>query len=205
MNDFVQQKKSAAYVFAVLLLVPFIESVMIDYSFTLKDPRTTAKMWIEQNIVPGTKMLVDMPSHSPQLNMTKNQLQGLYAKAVELNNYKKEYLRLKLDNHPGEEYGYEIYQVKRSVSEVGAPAGLVEKAQEVQSLVDVRNGVAGLKKAGIRYVIVNSFDESGAYVFKNMMLTTFYDDVKGKCEVVKEFLPESKFQESPAIRICKLP
>lgn len=89
LENIMEKYKFGIYLLFVLFLLPLGEVVMMDISFCLKDTRTEAKEWIEKNIPFGSKILMDMYAYSPQLKMTKKQIEELYKKAVELNHYKK--------------------------------------------------------------------------------------------------------------------
>ncbi|MFN3967052.1 MAG: ArnT family glycosyltransferase, partial [Endomicrobiia bacterium] len=188
-------------------LIPTIkECIYLDYLYTLKDNRTTAKEWIEKNIPFGSKILIDMYPHSPPLKETKEQLERLYKRAVELNHYKKEYLKFQLDVHPGGNYGYEIYRILRLPEEVSGTVELVKEAQKVQDLVDISNdGFSILKNKGIDYIILNSKDRESALNSKYEFLKNFYKLVPEKCKLIKKFPEEKiKFQKGPEIFIYKI-
>lgn len=193
----IQKYKPTVGIFLVLLLLSLVESIILDISFILKDTRTEAKEWIEKNIPSGSKILIDMYAYSPQLKMTKKQIEKLYNKAVELKHYKKEYLYYQLLAHPGDDYGYEIYQVWRPFYEITTIKHEVEEAQKVQQLIDVNKGIEYVKKFGIQYVIINSINYYGYPL-------SFYRDIETNCQLLKEFAPKTIFHPGPVIRIYKL-
>ncbi len=190
----------------IFLIFPsFAETVKLDILYTLKDTRTIAKEWIEKNIPYGTKILIDMAAHSPPIKETKRQLEGLYKKAVELNHYKKEYLKLKLDIHPGENYGYEIYRILRPPEEVSGTIELVKEAQKVQDLVDISGGISILKNKGIEYVIINDKDRNSALNSKSVSLRNFYSLILEKSRLIIRFPQQkTKLQKGPGVFIYKV-
>lgn len=177
-------------------------SFNVSYAFTLPDPRTEAKNWIEKNIPSGTAILIDMPVKSPQLVMEYSQLEQLYKKAIELNNYKKEYLYLKLQAFKDYYPTYFIYQVKRHILEVGAPPNLVEKAQEVQALLDVSQW-DNLYKYNIQYIIVNDLDASISS-FNSPTLAKFYSEVPNRCKLLKRFLRKNFYHQVPEVYVYSM-
>ncbi|MEN3013174.1 MAG: glycosyltransferase family 39 protein [Endomicrobiia bacterium] len=184
-------------IYTILLFIAAIESIKFGLSLGIKDTRTEAKEWIENNIPYGSKILIDMHTYSPQIKMTKSQLELLYKKAVELNHYKKEYLYYQILAHPGGNYGYEIYQVWRPFHEVSTIKHEVEEAQKMQRLIDVKKGLDYVKSLGIQYVIINSINYSGYPL-------TFYKEVEQKGLLLKKFVPKNKFQPGPTIKIYKI-
>lgn len=187
--------------FIVIFLPSFLESVLINYKYSQVDTRTIALEWIEKNIPYGTKILIDRYPNSPPLKMTKKQLEKLYKKAVELNHYKKEYFYWQLKAHPGEHYGYEIYEVYHPPHEIGTIKHQVEEAQKVRELVDVSVGIDEIKKLGIEYFVYNSYS---AGVTTEPQIKKFYQEIEEKTELITEFKPKTKFHPGPVIRIYKI-
>ncbi len=183
--------------FGLVIVISLIESIFVDIRFFLKDTRTVALEWIEKNIPQGEKVLIDRYPNSPPLKMTKQQIERLYKRAVELNHYKKEYFYWQLKAHPGENYGYEIYEVYHPPHEIGTIKHEVEEAQKVRELVDVSKGVKYIKQLGIKYIVLNSFSYTEST--KN-----FYQEVAKTSKLVKEFLPKTKLHPGPTIRIYEL-
>jgi len=191
-------------VFFACLIPSIIECVRIDYSYSLKDTRTIAKEWIEENIPFGSKVLIDMYAKSPPIKMTKGQLEKLYKRAVELDHYKKEYLRLQYEVHPGGNYGYEIYQIQRPPEEVSGAIEMVKEAQKTQDLLDVGKGFNYLRKEGIQYIISNSFDEESILRSDDPSLINFYQNLNKEGQLVKEFSPKTRLHPGPVIRVYNL-
>lgn len=203
--DKMSQKTKLFYpIFFIFLLLSVYESIKIDISFSLLDTRTLALKWIEKNVPFDSKILIDRYPSSPPLKMTKKQLEKLYKKAVELNHYKKEYLKLQLEAHLGENYGYEIYEVYHPPHEIGTVTHMVEEAQKVRPLVDISSGIDYLKKMGVKYVITNSYSEEGALRSDNPALINFYQSLDKEYQLVVEFLPKTKLHPGPVIKVRKL-
>jgi 4-amino-4-deoxy-L-arabinose transferase-like glycosyltransferase len=196
------KNKTILALFLGLAFIPsFVETLMLDYTFSQKDTRTQALEWIEKNIPYGEKILIDRYPNSPPLRMTKSQLEKLYKKAVELSHYKKEYFYWQLKAHPGGNYGYEVYEVYHPPYEIGTIKHQVEEAQKVRELVDVSVGIEGVKKLGIKYFVYNSYS---AETTTEPQIKKFYQEVENKAKLITEFKPKTKFHPGPVIRIYEL-
>lgn len=201
-DELLQKNKIVAVVLILFLLLPFVESIIIDISFYLKDTRTIALEWIEKNVPQGSKILIDRYPNSPPLKMTKEQLEKLYKKAVELNHYKKEYFYWQLKAYSSEDYSYEIYEVYHPPHEISTIKAQVEEAQKVKELVNVICGIDELRKMGIKYFIHNSYSKEIAK--QNPELKNFYDKIENNTRLIKEFVPKTKLHPGPVIRIYEL-
>jgi len=199
-----KSKTLTSILFFILLVPSILLCVRIDHSYSLKDTRTIAKYWIEGNIPSKSKILIDMYPHSPPLKETKEQLERLYHRAAELNHYKKEYLKLQLEVHPGKNYGYEIYRVYRLAELVSGTIELVKEAQKVQDLIDVSYGFDYLRKLKIKYIILNSWDRISALNSQDEGLKRFYEAVPKECRLLKEFKPEKKLDRGSEISIYQI-
>lgn len=183
-------------IFMLSFMPSLVESIFYNIYYSQKDTRTLALEWIEKNIPPGEKILIDRYPNSPPLKMTKQQLEKLYKKAVELNHYKKEYFYWQLKAHPGEGYGYEVYEVYHPPHEIGTIKHQVEEAQKVREIIDVSYGIEYVKQLGIKYIILNSFSETE-------FTKKFYQEVKQKCLLFKKFKPKTELYPGPIIWIYR--
>ncbi|MCS7232111.1 MAG: glycosyltransferase family 39 protein [Elusimicrobiota bacterium] len=196
-DEIIDKSLFVKLVFVLIIISSLIESIIVDIKFSLKDTRTLALEWIVKNIPYGEKILIDRYPNSPPLKMTKKQLEKLYKKAVELNHYKKEYFYWQLKAHPGENYGYEIYEVYHPPYEIGTVQHQVEEAQKVRELIDVSEGIEYIKKFGIKYIILNSWS-------KTETVEKFYDEVEKQCKLIQKFEPKTKLHPGPVIWIYNL-
>ena len=204
--DYVMERHKRIWSLIIILMLPsYYDCFIINYRYSIKDIRTIAKEWIEKNIPYGSKILVDMYPHSPPIKETKGQLEKLYLKAQQIDHYKKEYIKMQLDTHPGNEYGYEIYRILRPAEEISGTIDMVKEAQKVQDLIDVEGGLEIVKKYGINYIIFNSYDIEFVRNSKNEVLKNFYREVEQNCVLIKQF-PETKnkIQKGPDVYIYKL-
>lgn len=191
---------------AISIISELGESALVSYSYTLKDTRTIAKEWIENNIHSGKKVLMDFLPQSPPLKMSTPQLRKFYEKAVELDHYKKEYFKLKLETAKPEDVCYEIFVIQRTAKEMGTHPKLLEEVQKTQDLVRLQGDETDfktLKKLGIEYVIANSKAEAHAQTH-HPAISSFYQLLPEKSKLLKIFLPKTRLHPGPEIRIYQL-
>ncbi len=174
------------------------------YSFTVEDTRTAGKKWIEQNIPAGSRVLVDVRVQTPPILMSYEQIERLHNKAVELNHYKKEYLQLQLEAHPGKGNGYEIFTVQRSFHEIGSLPHMVEEVQKMQDLIEAGGDLDRIKKAGIQYAVISMLNEEGSRRNNYTELVEFYDALRSKAKLLSEFSPTYPIYQGGGIRVYQL-
>lgn len=174
------------------------------YSFTVVDTRTTAKEWIDKNIPQKSHILIDTKVQAPPIQMCYEQLEKYYLKAVELNYYKKEYLKLQLEAHPDSNVGYYIFTIKRSFRQIGSLAHQVDEVQKLQDLVEVDQDIKRLKKIGIEYVIVDEWSEKGSLMNNYAGLSDFYRALPAHAKLLKVFSPRYPIYHGGEIRIYQL-
>jgi hypothetical protein len=179
------------------------ESFFTAYPYGLKDTRTIAKEWIEKNLPPQSKIIMDLLPYSPPLNMAKNQLEKFYNQAVLINHYKKDYFRMKLEVYDPNSIGYEIVLMKRSAQEVGSLPTQVEQVQKMQDLIEIRgdeSDLKSLKKEGIEYVVTNSW----AANVQTSNLKNFYKILSERFRPEQTFAPKNSYHPGPVIKIYKI-
>jgi hypothetical protein len=174
------------------------------YSFTLPDTRTIAKEWIEKNIPQGSRFLFDTRVMSPPLIQSYDQIEKFYMKAVELNHYKKEYLALQLEAHPGKNTGYVIDTVKKTFRQIYSLQHQVEEVQKLQDLVEVDGDVGKLKRTGIQYVIVDMDVKEGAIKNNYPGIADFYRNLPVQAELIHVFAPTFRHHHGGTLQIYKL-
>lgn len=192
--------------FIVSIISPLGESLKLSYSYTLQDTRTVAKEWIEINIPSKSKILIDATVTCPPLEMTEQQLRKFYEIAVQLNHYKKDYFKLKLEVFMPAAASYELYVIKRLASEIGSLPYQVDEVQKVQDTVEVNgdaNDIEKIRKLGIRYVITDNWSENNALL--NMpRIAGFHQILSARSKLIKTFAPHSSLHPGPIINIYKL-
>ena len=189
---------------SVAIVWNFWEGSALAYSFTLPDTRTLAKNWIEKNIPQGSHILIDMKTYSPPLLMSYEQAERFSNRAADLNHYKKEYLKLQLETHPGKGNGYKIYTVLRGFQEIGSLPHQVEEVQKMQDLVQVNEDISKLKEMGIQYVIVSEDVEKGAIRNNLPGLADFYRNLPSKAVLIQSFAPKFRVTHCGRISIYRL-
>ena len=193
-------------VFLISVSSAFGDSFLLSFSYSLKDSRTTAKEWIESNIPSGEKILLDLPTYSPPIEMSREQLTKLCVIAVKENNYKKDYFKLKTEIAGDGWKGYDIFVIKRQFFEIGSLPYQIQQAQQVQDLVDIKGDATDLdmlKRSGIKYFIVSSWSQKDA--FNNYeRLAKFYRLAAKQCRLIKTISPETKYHPGPVISIYEL-
>ncbi|OGS20847.1 MAG: hypothetical protein A3J83_06470 [Elusimicrobia bacterium RIFOXYA2_FULL_40_6] len=203
-------KMIVSILFVLILLPSAIFCLKLDYSYTQKDTRTIAKVWIEENIPSGSRVLIDMYPHSPPIKETKEQLIKLYNQALAIQSYKTEYFKLQIDAYPDvktlrdTKRGYEIYRILRPAQEVSGTIEMVKEAQKTQELIDVSGNFKQIKSNGIGYFIFNSWDELSGLNSKDNSLVKFYTDFPKTAKLLKEFSPVNNLYPGPTIRIYRL-
>lgn len=199
-------KVTTLSIFFISLISSLGESFFVSYSFSLKDTRTIAKEWIEKNIPPEKKILMDILPYSPPLEMSIQQLTKFYQKAVETNHYKKEYFKLKLEVAQPEQMRYEIFVVQRTAKGLGVAPTLLEEVQKTQDLIQLSGtdfDFKNLKQKGIDVVIINSLAEAHAHIH-HPEISAFYERLPEKARLIKVFSPESRLHPGPEIKIFQL-
>ncbi|OGR88217.1 MAG: hypothetical protein A3A86_04285 [Elusimicrobia bacterium RIFCSPLOWO2_01_FULL_60_11] len=195
---------------AVLLVFGFAigwncwEGVSYAYSFTVKDTRTEAKEWIDANIPAGSKILIDSKVDMPPLLMSYAQLKKFHDKAIEMNNYKKEYLALQLEAHPGEGHGYEILTLQKDYRQIGSLEHQVKDVQALQDLQPVNGDLKALRKQGVQYVIYNESVVHGSVLRHDEGIEDFYRALDKEAIPLKVFNPRFRIYHAATIRIYKL-
>ena len=198
------RKSAGARLFAIFCLgTNMFLSSRIDYTHSRPDTRTLAKQWIKSNILPESKILVSSYAYSPHLLRTREQLERLYEKAAQSHHYKKEYLRLQFQAHPGSGHGFEIYELDVDPRLAGTILHWAKEAQRVRERISVERGWEELVKKKIRYVITNSWDELNARRNLQTHLIRFYEELPQRTVLLKEFVP-GRWNIGPTVRVYRL-
>ena len=174
------------------------------YSFTIEDTRTQGKEWIDQNISPGSKVLIDSKVNMPPILMSYDQLKKFHDKAITLNHYKKEYFALQLDAHPGPGQGYEIVTLQRNFRQIGSLEHQVKEIQQLQDLQEVSGDLEALRKRGIQYVITNNLGVHGTLLDEDKGMADFYRALEKEARLLKVFEPRYPIYHGGPVRIYKL-
>ncbi|MHC4270366.1 MAG: glycosyltransferase family 39 protein, partial [Planctomycetota bacterium] len=95
-------KSKVFIVLSLLLLFPAAFIIKNNLFISKTDTRTLAKYWIESNIPPGTKLLLD--SYSPKLKMNKENIEEYYEKS-------KKFEQGQFTTHSEKYYNYQLQAV----------------------------------------------------------------------------------------------
>ncbi|OGR97997.1 MAG: hypothetical protein A2902_00195 [Elusimicrobia bacterium RIFCSPLOWO2_01_FULL_64_13] len=173
-------------------------------SYTRPDTRTQAKEWIEANLPQGSKILIDVKVQAPPLLPSYEQLKKFRDIAAAAGNYKKEYLALQLEAHPGPGQGYEIVMVERDYRQICSLEHQVLESQVTQDLFIADGDIGRLKKAGIEYAVTEETVALGALGSDLPGIADYYRNLPVKARLVKDFEPAPGFRHSGRIAVYSL-
>jgi len=143
-----------------------------------RDVRLDAREWIERNIPPGSKILLDQ--YGPPILRSKKLIRQQYELAVKLNNPKKDYFRLQMEAQQGVEYDY--WDIERQAT---APEERVRQSREVELMEPLPSDIKILRDKGFKYVILTLPPMSNGG--ENKTQDEEILDKRAKC--LKEFVP----------------
>jgi hypothetical protein len=191
----------ATAVTALLIIAPALRSLEASYRLSLPDTRILAKAWLEENVPPGSKIVMDSGKYylgqfGPPLTLSRWTLEQFIYRGRSTNSgniarregtrrvaYAGEaaYFQYQLDL-VGDRPGYDIVQL---LHDVGAPK------TEWPSLDHYIN-------QGVQYAIVSSYAVNGYFDSKD-----FYEALRRQAVLIKEFRPSEK-TNGPTLLIYKL-
>jgi hypothetical protein len=143
--------------------------------------------------------MLDAPHASPELVMEKAEVDELAEKTKAAGSPRARLYRGMAESHPGG--GYRLYRLRRFAKEMEALPGQVEVSQADYPLVDARPGLDTLKALRIQWVVTSNW---GADPSRVPELRTFFDELYGQAQLVRDFTPEADARGGPVLRIFKL-
>ena len=199
----------------VLLLAPARRSFQASYQMSLPDTRSVAKDWVEQNIRPGSKLVMDsgkyyLSVYGPPLRPSRWTLEQFIARSKSPTDQdlfqrvgsrragyagEAEFFRYQLqslDDRPG----YDIIQILHD-------PGLAQA--DVLTLDEY-------KRMGVEYAIVSSKafniyapddEQSIVHPDKAARYRDFYQALEAEAALIKEFIPSDELQ-GPILRIYRI-
>jgi MYXO-CTERM domain-containing protein len=212
----VWQTVALALVSILVLVVPATRSFQNSYRMTLPDTRSVAKDWIEANIPPGSRIVMDSGKYylgalGPPLRLSAWTLEQFVDRGTSLDrdsldrrvgsrrpgySGEAEYFRQQLQAL-GDQPGYDVVQILHDVS---SPTADVLTLDEYLAM-------------GVQYAVVNSRvrngylpggDEAAQYPDKAVRYLDFYQTLESRATLLKEFSSSDKMV-GPDLRIYKLP
>ena len=184
---------------AAMVLPGAWSSQQFDRALLLPDTRTLAAHWIEANIAVGSKILLDQEHASPSLPLSREMTARLFERTRQAGHPKSRVYDLMLHSHPGG--GYAIYRVLRSASDLHTLVGEAAFSTQGQAFLDVRGGLAEVRKEGIHYIVLTSF---GAEPEHSPELVRFLSETETKGKLLTDIVPTPGHQKGPRIRIYRV-
>ncbi len=207
----------AYIILSFLLIFPLATIIKNNIYISKVDTRTLAKYWIESNIPPDTKLLLD--ETSVILNMNKDNLETFYESA-------KQFGEGQFTKHLQKYYYYQIQalpDITYNVKEIRHPWWRTKEAKggETTAITEYDKDMANPIKSigvndydfyvenGYEYVITSS-ETYNIYLNDNIRSRNFpsykrlYDNIFSKGKLIKEFAPEELNVPGPVIKIIKV-
>lgn len=185
---------------AALALAPGLFLVWrYDAALLLPDTRAEATEWLDANVPTGSTLLLDQPHAGPFAIMTKEQCEGLAARAARNGSPRARLYRAMAAKHPGG--GYRIYRIQRSARDLGTAPRQVALSQADGDFLDVRAGLDPVRAVRVDYVVTSSI---GADPVRTREFATFFDELAAQAEFVREFPSEPGRTAGPWLRVYHL-
>jgi len=205
-------------ILSLLLIFPLVSVIKHNIHISKTDTRTLAKYWIESNIPPDTKLLLD--ECSPVLKESKENLKNYYEKSKRLEagqftTHLEKYYRYQMQASYG--ITYDIKEIRHiwwrnkeiANGEVVAATEYDKDMANPVKTVGINNYGFYLKE-GYEYVITSSLaygsflKENGSSAKNFPSYKRFYDNLFSKGELIKEFDPEKLNVPGPVIKVIKM-
>ena len=218
-----RRRQTLALALAALLLIayPAWYSYFHVASSNNPDTRTLAKRWIETHLPAGTKILLDSQTTGPPLEQTVDSFVRYFEQARETKEIDQQATEAR--QAFGSYRQYQIEAAKRkAATEIAYNIEYMQEAwwrasEDDQDLTQVPVfgayrerlfTLAQLQQAGIRYVVVNSFQYRD-YITPEAQETwpsyyDFYHSLKEQATLVKEFHADPIHRPGPEIKIYAL-
>ncbi|MFC1679424.1 ArnT family glycosyltransferase [Elusimicrobiota bacterium] len=163
------------------------------------DTRNLASDWIAAHIPPGKSILTFNEHSSPRMTLSREHVARLLKQTRDAGHPRQKYYQLMADSHPGG--GYEVYRIAQSPEVLHSPPGQVAWSARGRAILDVREGLASARAAGIQFV---AYTSSGSSPRGFKALERFLAELRTRGELIKEFVPAPGTQRGPVIRIFRL-
>jgi len=174
-------------------------SALDDRNLTLPDTRQEATVWMTAQVPPGAALLMDLPHASPDLRMTRQEIEELWEKTSRAGSPRARLYRAMADTHPGG--GWRIYRIGRSARDLRSSPRHVRLSQADAPTLDVSAGLAPALAAGVSYVVVSSF---GASPERSPELSAFFADLGRRGTLLREFDPAPGRVMGPTLKVYRV-
>lgn len=207
------QTGTLVFVTVLLLVNPAIISFQNSYQLALPDTRELSKNWIEANICPGSKIVMDSGKYysgqfGPPIRYSKWTLEQFIARAEAVDEkslprsegsrftsytgeaeYFRQYLKAMDSNEPS----YDVVQI------------LHDEASQRANVLTLDEYIS----MGVQYAVVSSkgwsyYSADSRYPHKSAKYSDFYQALESRATLFKEFKSSEKIV-GPILRIYKLP
>ena len=186
-------------VLAALMLPGGMAALAFDLNIALPDTRTLAARWIEGNLPPGTKLLLDQEHATPRVRMSREAAERMLVQTRASGHPRQRYYELMLSGHPGGGYG--IYRLLRDPKDLHTGPRLAAMSAQGQPIFNARAGLAAVRAAGIEVVVFSSI---GANPGHSPDLAPFFSGVEREGRLLVEFTPEPGRSTGPRLRLYRI-
>jgi hypothetical protein len=197
-----RRRPSLASVAAVVLVIGpgLARCALQDRDMRLPDTRQLSRAWILQNIPLGAAIILDQANASPDLAMTREQVEELARRTEAAGSPRARLYKGMARSHPGG--GYRIYRILRSARDLGTyHPGQVELSQADSPMADLRSGLEGARAVKAGWIVVSSF---GAWPGRAPELDGFFGELASKAALEAEFVPSAGRLAGPHLRVYRL-
>ena len=209
--------KYRVYILLLILMLPLSKTIAYNIDISKEDTRNLAKIWIEQNIPAGSKIVAE--DNDIKINPDKEYLMGMITKSRTFENsqfttHSEKYYALVLKNLP---------KINYSIAFIRFPWWREKENTEGFSYalsdydIDMANPLKPIgtmtyddyKKKGYEYVVTNSenyieFRDGSEKSNSFPSFYKFYKQVFKNGKLLKEFNPKYGNMSGPIVRIYKI-
>jgi hypothetical protein len=190
----------AAAALAAFTLVPGIAvSAGADARMRLSDTRAQAAAYLAAHVPEGATILLDLPHASPDLRMTRAQVEELAAQAAAAGSPRARLFRGMARSHPGG--GYRLLRIKRTARDLASGPRHVELSQADAPILDVTQGLDAARRAGVSIVVTSNYGATRSLLPE---LAPFFDELETRARFVTVLGPEEDRSAGPTLRIYSL-
>lgn len=186
-----------ALVLIVLLAPGAVSAWAFDSELVLPDTRTSAEAWIREEIPRNASILTFNPHTAPRLQPSKEHVETLLKK---LGTHPRARLYgIMAKTHPGG--GFRVYRIAQDADVLQSGPQHVKFSSAGRAVVDVREGVAPARRAGVEYFVYTSYG-TNAEGFRR--LSKFLSEIERESDLIKEFSPEPDIRRGPVVKIYRI-